>query len=73
MSKYIVNHDQKVIHRSSYVCDECNIPPYEHQMREDIEEDKLIHQLTDLTYIKCTNCFELILLSQKHDDSDKRI
>lgn len=61
MSKYIVNHSTKVIHRSSYVCDECRIPPYGHTMRQDIEEESFLRQLTNPTYSMCPNCFELVL------------
>ncbi|MGM7700790.1 hypothetical protein ACSVDE_03635 [Pseudalkalibacillus sp. Hm43] len=59
MSKYIVHHKTRVIHHSSFVCDACQIPSYEHRLREDtIDEEYVIDLLEKSSYQTCPYCMD---------------
>ncbi|MCF6136741.1 hypothetical protein [Pseudalkalibacillus berkeleyi] len=59
MSKYIIHHETKTIHYSSFVGDDCLLPCFDNSHREDSTDDDYIQTLIGKSYTTCQYCMDI--------------
>ncbi len=58
MGKYMIDHQNRIVHRTAYAGDECHLPETPLKDRSEVNLDTELEVLTEQKgYQKCSSCF----------------